>query len=370
MIASTENDRTHEHTGAKSDSLEALERAWSRTDALFDLVREASLHERPRELRRPLVFHLGHLPAFASHRLVRPVLERESPRPEFDALFGAEEVAPDRVWPAVRDVLRYRDGVRDALRSGASELTSKGDEAARAALREVLEHELAHHELLVNLVHELDLRHKRRPGWWSAPRRGDARVEAELVDLGDCQLASTPVTVAEFEAFVDADGYEDAALWTADDQAWREERGVTLPRDWVVRNGRRYVRTMFDRIPLEEVRGWPVGVSVAEARAYCRWKGARLPSEHELAAAARTVRDEGGNLGFRHGSPTPVGSFAPADERVHDLFGNGWDWVETDGSPALFGGSWATDEALVRADRATRTAEGHPLPFAQFRLVR
>jgi formylglycine-generating enzyme required for sulfatase activity len=41
---------------------------------------------------------------------------------------------------------------------------------------------------------------------------------------------------------------------------------------------------MFDRLPLP--LSWPVYVSHAEASAYARWRGARLPTEAEFQRAA------------------------------------------------------------------------------------
>ena len=367
--------------------IERLESAWERSDALFELVRESSIRERPSELRHPVIFYLGHVSASAWSHYGRPTLERESPRPEFDGLFeedrADESLAPGD-WPPVNEIRGYCDGIRKAFRSGARDLVRVPGPSSPGGkvLRSVLEHELAYHETLLNLFQELDLGYKRRPHWWSAPERGSARVEARFVELqgehGRFELASTPVTIAEFERFVDDGGYEEASLWDPAERGRVEDCAQDLPRDWMVRNGRRYVRTMFDRIPLDEVGGWPVGTSPAEARAYARWKGARLPSSGELAAAARELladRPDGGaaargNLGFRHGSPTPVGTFPEGATRegIHDLLGNGWDLTDGGAPTALFGGSWATDAALAAR---VRLADGEsPLPFTQFRLAR
>lgn len=70
-----------------------------------------------------------------------------------------------------------------------------------------------------------------------------------------------------------------------------------------------------------------------------------------------------------------MGAFGQATPRAtdttHDLLGNGWDLTSSEGgSVALFGGSWATDAALVQPEQ-TRAYESHqPEPFTQFRLAR
>jgi len=156
------------------------------------------------------------------------------------------------------------------------------------------------------------------------------------------------------------------------------------------------------------VAGWPVCVSLAEARAYARWKGARLPSEPELLRATWGDEDSvwpwgdadptppHANLGFHHGAPTPVGSFplGASPWGVHDVIGNGWEWTGTvfDTHPGfeawvpgyrgysrdffdgkhyvLLGGSWATDPKLARRTFRNWFRENYPYPFSQFRLVR
>ena len=187
------------------------------------------------------------------------------------------------------------------------------------------------------------------------------------------------MTIAEFERFVDDDGYEDPRFWTPADWAWLESGGGHLPKDWIVRNGRRYVRTMFDRLPLDEVNGWPVGVSPAEARAYARWSGARLPEHEELTlaaaellASAKQGLEHRGNFDFRHGSPTPVGSFpeGATTTGVHDLLGNGWDLTCNGSATLLFGGSWATHASLLCSVPEHEHGEAHPAAFTQFRLAR
>jgi formylglycine-generating enzyme required for sulfatase activity len=101
---------------------------------------------------------------------------------------------------------------------------------------------------------------------------------------------------------------------------------------------------MFELVPLPET--WPVYVTWAEAQAYARWRGLRLPTEAEFHRAAfgtpegRERRYPWGdtpgpvapaNFDFRRWDPERVGAHPDAASAfgVNDLVGNGWEWTST-----------------------------------------
>ena len=99
------------------------------------------------------------------------------------------------------------------------------------------------------------------------------------------------VTNAAFLEFVDAGGYTQQDWWTPEDWAWINESRQRHPSFWTQRGNDWFWRGMFEEIPLPA--SWPVYVSHAEARAFARWRGRRLPTEAEYQRAAYGApRDE------------------------------------------------------------------------------
>ena len=366
--------------------LDAVQQAWKRSDDLFAIVRPAALLERPVPLRNPLVFYVGHLPAFCWNMLGKSVLERGSDQPDLDRLFDFgidpedESGVPEEPdWPALDAVHAYRDHVRGRILACAPEIEERAPDHVLARhgriLHLMLEHELMHHETLLYLLQELPPESKVRPAHWPETVTGDARVGARVlrVEGGPVALGadfdgqpfgwdnefpqrtrrvapfsidSTPVTVAQFRDFVDAGGYEAAEHWDPRAFAWVRERGLRRPKDWCEVEGRPALRALFEVLPLDDVGGWPASVSWSEADAYARWKGGRLPREEELFLLTYTDPEGGqrtwpwgeaapaaehGNFDFHHGAPTPVGSHPAGDGAfgVTDVLGNGWEWTGT-----------------------------------------
>lgn len=92
------------------------------------------------------------------------------------------------------------------------------------------------------------------------------------VDLPQYQVTRTEVTLAQYDAFVDAGGYRDPALWTEDGLAWLEDHPDASSNDRAL--GREPNHPVF------LVTRW-------EAEAFCAWAGGRLPTEWEWERAAR-----------------------------------------------------------------------------------
>jgi len=172
----------------------------------------------------------------------------------------------------------------------------------------------------------------------------DNELPASVADVPSFAIARDDVTNAAFLDFVDAGGYDEPRWWRADDWTWVQQERVRHPLFWEQHEGAWDWRGMFDLIPLP--LAWPVYVSQAEASAYARWRGARLPTEAEVQRAAFGAPDLHerahpwgdaqpaslhGVFDFASWDPEPAGSH-PAGQSawgVNDLVGNGWEWTST-----------------------------------------
>jgi formylglycine-generating enzyme required for sulfatase activity len=198
------------------------------------------------------------------------------------------------------------------------------------------------------------------------------------------------VTNAEFLDFVNAGGYRTRALWRDEDWAWLQAEGLQHPNFWTSRDGTWYWRGMFEDIPLPG--SWPVYVSQAEACAYARWQGRRLPTEAEWHRAAEGATPV--NIDFASWEPVPAGSHPEraSEYGVHDLVGNGWEWTSTVFGPfdgfepmaaypeysaeffdgqhyVIKGASPATARELVRPSFRNWFRPNYPYVYATFRTA-
>jgi formylglycine-generating enzyme required for sulfatase activity len=164
---------------------------------------------------------------------------------------------------------------------------------------------------------------------------------------------------------------------------------------------------MFERIPLP--LSWPVYVSHAEASAYARWSGARLPTEAEFQRASygsphgerRYPWGDGaptsaeGVFDFTSWDPEPAGSHPIGSSAwgVEDLIGNGWEWTSTPFAPfpgframasyseystdffdgqhfVIKGASPATARQLIRPTFRNWFRSRYPYVYATFRCAK
>jgi iron(II)-dependent oxidoreductase len=300
----------------------------------------------------------------------------------------------------------------------------------------ILEHEAMHQETLLYIWHRLPFDQKHRPHDYHAivegrvPKREwvdvpegratlgvdrnsvpfgwDNEFPARVEDVGPFSIERHDVTNDAFLEFIDAGGYSDARWWRADDWAWREREGITHPLFWERSDEGWHWRGMFELLPLPPA--WPVYVSHAEASAYARWRGARLPSEAEFQRAAYGTpsgeerqhpwgdappSDVHGVFDFSSWDPHPAGTHPDGRSAwgVDDLVGNGWEWTSSMFAPfpgfrtmasypqysadffdgehfVMKGASPATARELLRPTFRNWFRARYPYVYATFRCAR
>jgi ergothioneine biosynthesis protein EgtB len=207
---------------------------------------------------------------------------------------------------------------------------------------------------------------------------------AHEVRLQPFRISRTPVTNAEYAAFVEARGYSRREWWSDDGWAWRSREGLAAPKYWIKQDGA-WAQRRFDRVVALHPDEPVMHVSWHEAQAWCRYANRRLPSEAEWEYAASW------DAGVRQKRHYPWGSQLPDAARANlesagiahvevctsgdaasgcrQMIGNVWEWTASTFDPypgfvidpykeysepwfgthkVLRGGSFATTRRLIR----------------------
>jgi ergothioneine biosynthesis protein EgtB len=440
--------RTTDADALASTAIAAYLRNRERSRSLFDLVTEDAYYSRPINLRQPLVFYEGHLPAFSFNTLIKRALGRPGIDAQLEQLFARgidpaeESYSPDpaAVWPR-RSVVQAFAAEADAQVLDAlahEDLDRPGDPLlGRAeAVFTILEHEAMHQETLLYMWHRLPHEQKRRPQGYAPVTQGrtpaaewvgvpggratlgvdrgsiafgwDNEHPAYTADVSPFSIESQNVTNERYREFVKAGGYRDPQWWSPADWEWIQRTKLSHPMFWAEMDGEWWWRGMFNWLPLPGA--WPVYVSQAEASAFARWAGARLPSEAEFQRAAFGTLDGSerthpwgeaeptashGVFNFSSWDPEPAGTH-PAGRSawgIDDLVGNGWEWTRTPFGPfpgfqpmpsypeysadffdgehyVMKGASPATASELLRPSFRNWFRAQYPYVYATFRLAK
>jgi formylglycine-generating enzyme len=220
----------------------------------------------------------------------------------------------------------------------------------------------------------------------AAPAAADLQTLTDWQPLAQLQIARTETTIAQFRRFVEATGRITEA----------EKRGGGQEFDggWQQRPGWTW-RTPFGRPALDNEPA--VHITWHEARDFCRWARARLPTDAEWLAAAYTEQRSNpptpfergrrytyptgdsprgascrGDCGVESQAHRPVARGVAGVNGLHDMGGNVWEWVDqgSDADRRTRGGSWWYGAAQMRADHLQGKPADTAVVYIGFRCAR
>lgn len=317
----------------------------------------------------PAKWHLAHTSWFFETFLLREFLPGYRPfHPDFLWLFNSyynsvsdqpqKKLRASFSRPGVRSILDYRAHVDAHLQTLFAE-TDAPDEAWRR-LTLGLHHEQQHGELLLT-----DIKH----ALWSNPLRPAYRegnlpdadlpmtrqltgqtwlpFDAGLHSIGfsgdefcfdneeprhrvwlePFELASRPVSSAEYLQFMEDGGYRRPDLWLAEGWDTVTREGWQAPLYWhhEASSDEWTVFTLRGDLPLTALLAAPVcHLSYFEADAFARWAGLHLPTEAEWEVAAETVAPAPENM-LDGDSLHPLAH--PSGDGLQAMFGGVWEWT-------------------------------------------
>jgi ergothioneine biosynthesis protein EgtB len=318
----------------------------------------------------PTKWHLAHVTWFFERFVLKAHLPgyREFD-PRYDFLFNSYYYTAGQMHsrsrrgllsrPTVDEILAYRRHVDEAL---ARLLAGAGDQV-RFLIVLGLNHEQQHQELLLT-----DIKHvlgqnplepvyredaatpsgeKAGPLEWQGFPGGVAEIGAAGEDfcydnetprhrawLEDFELATRPVTNAEFRGFIEDGGYERPELWLSDGWATILAEGWDRPLYWS--EDRKQVFTLGGPRPVDGDA--PAShLSYYEADAYARWAGARLPTEAEWELASRSASSTCADSPAGEGHFVEAGHLQPRAAEpgagLRQMFGDVWEWTASPYAP-------------------------------------
>ena len=402
-----------------------LRDARARTHELLRDLDDEQLMGAELDIVNPLLWEIGHLAWFHEKWTLRDLDGRAPIRPDADELYDSIAISHDTRWelplPELDETLDYMEEVLEAMVERIDGREASAHQAYRYLYTTF--HEDMHTEAFTYTRQTLAYPRPRfelaeRDGYGAdiveaGPLKGDVEIPGGTFELGASRsqpfvfdnekwahpvqvepdsMARTPVTNAQFAAFVEDGGYGERQYWSDEGWAWCTEAGIEMPAYWRPGDQGWEMRRFDQWQPLQPDRP-VIHVNWYEANAYCRWAGRRLPTEAEweLAACAspadastlsagqkRTYpwgdappSPRHANLDGRHVGTVDVAALPEGDSAFgcRQMIGNVWEWTSSVFQPfpgfepdfykeysqpwfgdrrVLRGGAWATRSRMIR----------------------
>lgn len=393
----------------------------------------------------PPIWELGHVGWFQDRWILQNLDNKQPSDPAADALYNSFKIPNVERWdlafPSRGQTFEYITDILEQI-------------IQRLEFRDLTDQEiyfynlvLNHEEMHIETMHHIRQTHAYHAPKYSGERRDmdglkidqdfefkDVEIPAGTYMLGGTpdmpfvfdnekwahpvrierfSIAATPVTFAEYQNFVNAGGYQERSIWSAEGWEWLQHSGQTHPAYWQEDDDGNWRWRWFDQwIPLDPFLPM-VHVNWYEANAYCRWAGRRLPTEAEweLAASAAPDPSQGGFTDEKRWYPwgynfpqsvhanlnsmmgiVDVRSFPEGDSAfsLRQMIGNIWEWTANTFNPfpgyiidpydtysepsfgqqkVLRGGCWATRPHVIRNTFRNFYTPDRNNIFAGFRTV-
>jgi len=350
--AKTSNDVLAQRFDAVRGASVALAKPLTAEDAMVQSMPDAS----------PAKWHLAHTTWFFEQFVLGALPGYQPVDAHWAFLFNSyyDSVGPMHARPlrgvlsrpTLAQVLAYRAEVDARVQDAFAR--DCFDMPARQRIELGLQHEQQHQELLLTDIKHAFWCNPLRPAYrdhvphppgvagalqWSAfderiseagaPTWPQARAFAfdnesprHRVLTGPFELASRPVTNAEYAHFIDDNGYGDVRLWLSEGWARREQEQWTRPLYWLDDGCEFTLAGVQVRDPHAPV----CHVSYYEADAYAGWAGVRLPSEFEWERAANALMPGDADNFVERGALHPQAARAAGASL---LFGDVWEWTHS-----------------------------------------
>lgn len=316
----------------------------------------------------PPKWHLAHVSWFFETFLLLPYLKNyQAFHPQFAHLFnsyyetaGTFHPRPERGLlsrPTVADVYRYREHVNQHMLELLNNCPQQyqQDIAQRTCIG--INHEQQHQELMLTDIKHIfaynplqpvvysqapaPVVHQTRKTQWVefeetisiTGHSGDGfcydnELPAHKTLIHAYKLASKLVTNGEYLEFIEAGGYRKVDIWLSD--AWKHlnNNNWQSPLYYKKIDGQWWQTGLSGLHPVNEHA--PVShVSFYEADAFARWKGKRLPTEHEWENAVKNSAINGNLLQSGYLQPVP----AQTCDELNQMYGDTWEWTQSPYTP-------------------------------------
>lgn len=250
-------------------------------------------------------------------------------------------------WPAIDEILAFRDRVRRRLHGIYQQLAS-GDMALSRHVGRVLfmtfEHEALHAETLLYMLIQSP---STRPPTAVAPPQWDVLAKRWAEEKAENKVLSLPggqITLGHDDLEGDDAKFGKKDGWENHEFGWDNEHpslnlkvkpfkvdslpisnkdylaylktteipftAASLPASWVEQSGEWMIRTSYGPVSFDIAGDWPLQASKIEMEEYVKYKGGRLPTEPELrllweSEQGPRVVGENANVGVKNWHPVP-----------------------------------------------------------------